>query len=96
MYFPLPLETPEGYRVDIIKFTPESAKQVTSKDIVGTFKRALFIANLRMDLEEFCGGDMIVIDMEHFHLSSVTEVPISISQKFSLYSQVICFILWLT
>uniref|UniRef100_A0A1B6E777 CRAL-TRIO domain-containing protein n=1 Tax=Clastoptera arizonana TaxID=38151 RepID=A0A1B6E777_9HEMI len=86
-YCTLPMMTPEGYRVDIWAYTPESTKCLTSRDYIATYKVASFISDIRMAEEEFCGGDFIVLDMNYFHFSSIKDMPIAATQKFILSIQ---------
>ncbi|XP_046661380.1 retinol-binding protein pinta-like isoform X2 [Homalodisca vitripennis] len=86
-FFPSAELTPDGVRVCIMSFNGEKGKKFVTKDLKALYRRILAITDARIQQDEICRGDYLVIDCKGFYSSHLTELPWTLILKFASLTQ---------
>uniref|UniRef100_A0A1B6L393 CRAL-TRIO domain-containing protein n=2 Tax=Graphocephala atropunctata TaxID=36148 RepID=A0A1B6L393_9HEMI len=86
-FFPSSELTPDGVRVSILSFNGEKGKKFVVKDMKALYRRIMAITDARIQQDEICRGDYLVVDCKGFYSSHLTELPWSLILKFASLTQ---------
>ncbi|KAG8316113.1 hypothetical protein J6590_058081 [Homalodisca vitripennis] len=70
-----------------MSFNGEKGKKFVTKDLKALYRRILAITDARIQQDEICRGDYLVIDCKGFYSSHLTELPWTLILKFASLTQ---------